>query len=59
MPPLVLELTLEQQFNLRTYEEMVKGLSQEQAQMMLLDVLRQLMMKDNAIKSLMKGVING
>lgn len=59
MPPLVLELTLEQQFQLKIYEDMVKGLGQEQAQEMLLDVLQQLMMKDNAIKSLMKGVING
>jgi hypothetical protein len=50
-----LELSLEQQFNLRTYKEMVKGLSPEQAQDMLLDVLQQLMIKDNVIRNLLKS----
>ena len=55
MPPLVLELTLEQKFQLKIYEEQIKGLSQEQAQIMLLEVFRQLMVKDNAIRDLLKA----
>jgi acyl-CoA-binding protein len=48
------ELTLEQEFSMTVYEEQVKGLSQEQAQKFLLDVLQQLMVKDNVIRSLLK-----
>jgi len=55
MPPLVLELTLEQKFQLKIYEDQIKGLNQEQAQIMLLDVLGQLMIKDNVIKGLLKS----
>ena len=47
-------LNLEQKFNLKVYEEQVKGLSQEQAQEYLLELLRQLMIKDNVIKHLIK-----
>jgi hypothetical protein len=47
-------LSLEQQFNLKMYEEQVKGLTQEQSQQFLLEVLRQLMIKDNMIKHLLK-----
>ncbi|GET42793.1 MULTISPECIES: NblA/ycf18 family protein [Microseira] len=47
-------LSLEQQFNLKAYEQQVKGLSQEEAQGFLLEVMRQLMVKDNVIKHLMK-----
>jgi hypothetical protein len=54
---LPLELSLEQKFNLKIYEDQVKGLSQEQAQDFLLEVLRQLMIKDNVIRSLMKHAI--
>lgn len=49
-------LSLEQEFNLKTYEQQVKGLSQEQAQGFLLEVLRQLMIKENMLKHLMKQV---
>jgi Phycobilisome degradation protein nblA len=41
-------LSLEQMFNLRIYESQIKGLSQEESQNYLLEVLRQL--KDNLIK---------
>lgn len=51
---LPLELSLEQQFNLRAYQEQVKGLDQIQAQEMLLEVMRQLMVKENVIKYLLK-----
>jgi hypothetical protein len=62
MPPLNMEalaLTPEQEFNLIVYKEQVKGLAQEHAQEFLVEVLRQLMIKDNVIKSLMRNVING
>jgi hypothetical protein len=49
-----IELSLEQEFNLKVYEENVRNLSQEQAQEYLLEVLRQLMIKDNVIRHLIK-----
>jgi hypothetical protein len=51
---LPLELSLEQQFNLRAYQDQVKGLDQTQAQEMLLQVLQQLMIKENVIRHLLK-----
>lgn len=54
MMELPLSLSLEQNFNLKVYEDQVKGLSQEQAQDYLLEVMRQLMIKDNVIRHLMK-----
>jgi hypothetical protein len=50
-----LELSLEQQFSLRKYERQVKELSQNQSQQFLLEALRQLMVKDNAIRSLVES----
>lgn len=49
-----LELSLEQKFNLKMYEDQVKELTQAQAQEFLLEVLRQLMVKDNVIRSLLR-----
>ncbi|QSJ18183.1 NblA/ycf18 family protein [Nostoc sp. UHCC 0702] len=49
-------LSLEQKFNLKVYEEQVKGLSHEQSQEFLLELLRQLMIKENVIKHLLKQV---
>ncbi len=46
------ELTLEQQFELRVAQEHVRGLSQEQMQKLLLQVVRQIMVRDNQIKAL-------
>lgn len=51
-----MELSLEQKFNLKMYEEQVKSLTPEQSQEFLLEVLRQLMVKDNMLKHLMKQV---
>jgi Phycobilisome degradation protein nblA len=51
---LPIELTLEQEFNLKSYAQQVKGLDQAQAQDFLLEVLRQLMIKDNVIRNLVK-----
>ncbi len=55
MNVLELELSLEQQFSLRQYESQVTKLSQEQASEFLIEALRQLMVKDNAIRSLIKS----
>lgn len=51
---LPLTLTMEQQFNMKVYEEQVKQMNAEQAQEFLLEVMRQLMVKDNVIRHLMK-----
>ena len=50
-----ISLTVEQQFTLRVLTQQVKSLNQEQAQEYLLEVLRQMMVKDNVVKQLMKG----
>lgn len=49
-----MDLNLEQKFNLKVYEEQIKGLDQEESQKLLLEVLRQLMVKDNVIKHLLQ-----
>ncbi|MCC5619918.1 NblA/ycf18 family protein [Nostoc sp. CHAB 5715] len=49
-----MELNLEQKFNLKLYEEQIKRLNQEESQKLLLELLRQLMVKDNMIKHLLK-----
>lgn len=53
---LPIELSLEQEFSLKTYEHQVKGLNEEQAQGLLLEVLRQLMIKENVIKHLIAQI---
>ena len=52
---LPLELSLEQQFNLKKYEHQVTDLSRKQAQDFLVEAFQQLMIKDNAIRLLMKS----
>jgi len=49
-----IELTLEQQFRLQSLKDQVKNLSQQEAQEFLLEVLRQMMVKDNLVKHLLK-----
>jgi len=56
MMEFTMELSLEQQFNLKLYEKQVKSLSHEESQEYLLELLRQLMVKDNMLKHLMKKV---
>jgi len=46
-------LTLEQQFKLKVYQDQVK--SKQEAQECLLEVLRQMMVKDNLVKQLLKN----
>jgi hypothetical protein len=48
------QLTLEQQFKLKVLQEQVKELSKEQAQEYLMEVFRQMMVKDNLVKQLLK-----
>lgn len=51
---LPLSLTIEQQFNMKVYEDQVQHLSPEQARELLLDLMRQTMVKDNVIRHLIK-----
>ncbi|MEC4818263.1 MAG: NblA/ycf18 family protein [Scytonema sp. PMC 1069.18] len=50
------ELTLEQQLKLTILEKHIQGLSQEQAQKLLLKAVQQMMIKDNIISSLTQRV---
>ncbi|MEG4802069.1 NblA/ycf18 family protein [Microcoleus sp. ARI1-B5] len=49
-----LELTMEQQFKLKVYIEQTKLLSSEEARILLVEMMRQNMIKDNVIKNLLK-----
>lgn len=49
------KLSLEQQFQMKIYKDQVKHLSQEEAQSYLLEVLRQMMVKDNLFRHLLKN----
>ena len=48
------QLTLEQQFKLEALKNEVKTLSKEQAQEYLFETFRQLMIKDNLMRQIMK-----
>lgn len=54
---LPLELTLEQQFTFKTYQDQLKHMSAEQRHSTLLEAMRQIMIKENIIKHLMKKVM--
>ena len=49
------QLTIEQQFKLQVLKEQVKDLSHEQAQEYLIEMFRQMMVKDNLVKHLLKN----
>lgn len=49
-----ISLSLEQEFILKTHEKNIKNLSNQQCQELILDLLRQMMIKDNLIKSMIK-----
>ncbi|NJR22775.1 MAG: phycobilisome degradation protein NblA [Richelia sp. CSU_2_1] len=51
-----IELTLEQQFRLQMYAEQIKSISEIEAKKLLVEVMRQNMVKDNVIKDLMRVV---
>lgn len=45
-------LKLEQQLELRVFQEKIKNLTREQTQEFLVELFRQMMLKDNLIKTL-------
>nr|AIA61119.1 phycobilisome degradation protein [Cyanidiaceae sp. MX-AZ01]UNJ15309.1 phycytochrome bilisome degradation protein [Cyanidioschyzonaceae sp. 1] len=49
-----MKLTLEQEFQLRVYQQQLMKLNQIQAQKHLIQVLKQMMLKDNFIKYLLR-----
>jgi hypothetical protein len=49
------KLSLEQEFKLQVLREQVQGLSREEAQDFLLELFRQMMIKDNIVKNLLKN----
>lgn len=54
LPPLILELSIEQQFELVKLENDILRLSESQAKQLLLETTRLIMLKDNLIKQLVK-----
>lgn len=48
------KLSLEQEFKLKVLREQVKGLDLEQAQDFVVELLRQMMVKDNLVKHMIK-----
>lgn len=49
-----LDLSLEQKFKMRLFEQSVEGMNIEEARELLLEASKLLMVKDNIIKGLMK-----
>ncbi|MEA5464826.1 NblA/ycf18 family protein [Leptothoe sp. PORK10 BA2] len=49
------DLTLEQQFQLHRIKTQLRELSQEQAQEYVVEMARQMMVKDNLVKHLLKS----
>lgn len=49
------QLTIEQQFKLQLFRQQAQNLSQEQAQEFLVELFRQMMVKDNVFKNLIKN----
>lgn len=48
------QLSVEQEFNLRRFSDEVQHLSREQAQELLIELNKQMMIKDNLFKQLLK-----
>ena len=48
------KLSLEQEFNLRRFADQVRTLSPEQAQDLLLELYRQMMLKDNLYQDILQ-----
>ena len=49
------QLSLEQEFSLKRFSDRVRNLSHEQAQDLLIELNRQMMIKDNLYKKLIKS----
>lgn len=52
------KLSLEQQFKLRLFQDNVQQLTQEEAQQYLVQMLQEMMLKDNIIEHLLKALVN-
>ncbi len=52
---LPIELTVEQQFKLQVLRKQVQNLKREEAQEYLIEVFRQMMVKDNLVQHLIKN----
>jgi len=48
-------LTMEQEFKLKVLQDQVKTLDMEEAQGYIVELLRQMMVKDNLVKHLLKN----
>jgi Phycobilisome degradation protein nblA len=48
------DLSLEQQFNIRSFEHQVKDMSREQAQEFLVNMYRQMILQENSYRTLLK-----
>jgi Phycobilisome degradation protein nblA len=49
-----LDLSLEQQFNIRSFEHQVSSMSHEQAQEFLVNLYKQMVLQENSYKNLLK-----
>jgi Phycobilisome degradation protein nblA len=49
-----IDLSLEQQFSIRSFEHQVKDMSRDQAQEFLVNLYKQMMLQENSYKSLLK-----
>ena len=49
------QLSLEQKFKLKVLQEQVQDLSKDEAQQYLLEMFRQMMVKDNLVKNLLRN----
>ncbi|MEG3843850.1 NblA/ycf18 family protein [Microcoleus sp. herbarium14] len=50
-----IHLTFEQQFKLKVYQEQIKLISVEESRILLAEMMRQNMIKDNVIKNLLNN----
>jgi Phycobilisome degradation protein nblA len=48
------DLSLEQQFSIRSFEHQVKDMSRDQAQEFLVNLYKQMMLQENSYKNLLK-----
>ncbi len=48
------DLSLEQQFNIRSFEHQVRDMSREQAQEFLVNLYRQMLLQENSYRTLLK-----
>lgn len=48
------DLSLEQQFNIRSFEHQVRGMTHEQSQTFLIDLYRQMLLQENSYRNLLK-----